>query len=242
MLNLPDSLITSWDFRSVDPLQAVAGEPYLLEAVNGPIQQTPRGLYLARGQWMRLRRAECPALNIHGKGAQVTVVAYLQRQPQPETHDCETIAGVWDESCKKRQYCLFLDLPIWDSGDQVGGHVSAYGGPTPGYKYCMDAAIGETKIGFEQWHSVGFTYDGQAARAYLDGVLDEREGRNPFAYADGLYDGGADGADFTVGAVSRSGEPGNFFHGTLCALAVYRRALTTDEMVGWHRSRQEANT
>ena len=89
--------------------------------------------------------------------------------------------------------------------------MSSHGGPTPGYKYCMDAAIGQTKIGFEAWHSVGFTYDGVTARAYLDGMLDVREGRNPFSYPEGLYDGGVDGADFTVGAVSRNGEPGNFF-------------------------------
>lgn len=241
MLNSLDNLVVGWDFRSDDPLQAVAGEPYRLAAINGPIQQTPDGLYLERGQWMRIRRADCPALNIHGRGAQVTVVAHLQRQPQPETYDCETIAGVWDESRKKRQYCLFLDLPIWDSGDQVGGHVSSHGGPTPGYKYCMDAAIGQTQIGFEAWHTVGFTYDGEAARAYLDGMLDEREGRNPFPYPEGLYNGGADGADFTVGAVSRSGEPGNFFHGILGALAVFRRALSPDEMAQLHRNTEEAH-
>ncbi|MEO1286140.1 MAG: LamG-like jellyroll fold domain-containing protein [Chloroflexota bacterium] len=149
----------------------------------------------------------------------------------PDTYDCETIAGIWDESRKKRQYCLFLDLPIWDSGDQVGGHVSYHGGPTPNYKYCMDAAIGATPLTYHRWHCVGFTYDGMYARAYLDGRLDEREERNPFHYPQGLFDGGSDGADFTVGAVSRSGEAGNFFHGMLAGLAVYNRALTDDEMM-----------
>lgn len=235
MVNLFQGLVVAWDFRAPNALTAVAGAPYRLLPVSGPPQQTTDGLYLARGQWLRLPRADAPLLDIHGVGAQVTVVAHLQRQPQPETYDCETVAGVWDESRLKRQYALFLDLPIWDSGDQVGGHVSSHGGPTPGYKYCMDAAIGATRIGFERWHTVGFTYDGTQARVYLDGVLDAREGRNPFPYPGGLYDGGPDGADFTVGAVSRSGEPGNFFHGTLGALAVYRRALSPGEMATWHQ-------
>jgi hypothetical protein len=77
---------------------------------------------------------------------------------------------------------------------------------------------------------VGFTYDGAYARAYLNGELDIREGRNPFHYPRGLYDGGADGADFTVGAVSRSGEPGNFFHGVLGWVAVFDRALSDEEI------------
>jgi hypothetical protein len=46
----------------------------------------------------------------------------------------------------------------------------------------------------------------------------------------GLHNGGPNGSDFTVGAVHRSGEMGNFFCGKIAALAVYRRALTPAEM------------
>lgn len=221
--------IAYWDFRSPQPLTSNAA-PYRLHAMNGPLRQIAAGLYFARGQWLHIPRAELAALNIHGPGAQVTVAAHLYRLPQPETYDCETIAGVWDESRRKRQYCLFLDLPIWDSGDQVGGHVSSHGGPTPGHPYCMDAAIGQTKLEFARWYTVGFTYDGAQAVAYLDGVVDTRSGRNPFPYPAGLFDGGDDGADFTVGAVNRSGEPGNFFHGVMSALAVFPAALSPAHM------------
>lgn len=232
--NIPN-LLTFWDFQSDDNLTASGQYAYTLTPMNGlptPIENGVfgRSVYLQRGQWFSIPRADCPALNIHGAGAQVSVVGWVKRLPQPPTQDCETIAGVWDESRKKRQYCLFLDLPIWDSQNQVGAHVSYHGGPTDGYPYCMDAAIGETVLTYDRWHCVGMTYDGEYARAYLDGTLDTREGRNPFYYPQGLFDGGHDGADFTVGAVSRSGEPGNFFHGMLGGVAVFNRALSDVEM------------
>ncbi|MEM6284972.1 MAG: LamG-like jellyroll fold domain-containing protein [Chloroflexota bacterium] len=226
--NAPGPLVL-WDFLSETPMVSCGAEPYTLTPATD-ISLINTGLHLKRGQWLRIPRADCPALNISGENAQVSVIAHIKRLPQPPTYDCETIAGVWDESRKMRQYCLFLDLPIWDSKDQVGGHVSSHGGPTPGYKYCMDAAIGATTVQFDTWHTVGFTYDSAYARAYLDGALDTRDGRNRFHYPHGLFDGGENGADFTVGAVSRSGEPGNFFHGTIRALAVYTRALTDTEM------------
>jgi hypothetical protein len=229
--------IALWDFRRETPL-TTTGDTFSLTPMNDNIELNAYGLYLKRGGWLRLPRAELGALNLHGTEAQVTVVAHIYRLRQPTTFDCETIAGVWDESRRKRQYCLFLDLPIWDSANQVGGHVSHHGGPTPGHPYCMDAAIGATAVQWDQWSVVGFTYDGQQAMAYLDGELDTRDERNPFIYPYGLYDGGLDGADFTVGGVSRSGEPGNFFHGFISTLAVFDSALTPEEMARlatqWH--------
>ncbi|MEO0560609.1 MAG: LamG-like jellyroll fold domain-containing protein [Chloroflexota bacterium] len=229
--------IALWDFREVSPLQAQQGD-YTLLPMSDAMDFSDVGLYLRRGGWLRVPRASIGDLDIHGRDARLTVVAHVYRMKQPETYDCETIAGVWDESRRQRQYCLFLDLPIWDSANQVGGHVSSHGGPTPGYPYCMDAAIGETPVDWQQWAVVGFTYDGEQACAYLDGKLDMRGDRNPFAYPEGLHDGGVDGADFTVGGVSRSGEPGNFFHGVISALAVFGTALSADEMAtlsaSWH--------
>lgn len=232
ILSIPN-LLAFWHFQ--DGLTSVGAHAYTLQPMTRSYRYWDdgvfgRGLYLPRGAWFRIPRADCPALNIHGVGAQVTAAAWVKRMPQPPTYDCETLLGVWDESRKKRQYALFLDLPIWDSKDQVGGHVSSHGGPTPNYKYCMDAAIGQTPVEFGVWTFAAFTYDGQTVRAYHNGRFDEREGRNPFDYPQGLFDGGDDGADFTVGAVSRSGEPGNFFHGVLGGLAVFNRALTDDEL------------
>ncbi|WP_409344409.1 LamG domain-containing protein [Paenibacillus sp. MBLB4367] len=234
-----DGLISFWDFHEPAGTEREAYGPhaYRLLEMNGPIRREDDGVFgshaarLEFGQWFRIPRESCPALNLHGPGSQVTVAAWLK---WGESHykGCEAVAGMWDESRLKRQYCLFLNLRIWNSAEQVCGHVSSVGGPTPGYEYCMDSAIGSTPVTRDEWHLALFTYDGAYAKAYLDGRLDERERFNPYRYGGGLFDGGADGADFTVGAVDRSGEPGNFFTGSLGGLAVFDRALTADEIAG----------
>ena len=65
--------------------------------------------------------------------------------------------------------------------------------------------------------------------------MDARPGVNPYPLAGGLHDGGPNGSDFTVGAVDRGGEIGNFFCGDLAGLAVYDRALTPAEMLALAR-------
>ncbi|MDD4922707.1 MAG: LamG domain-containing protein, partial [Bacteroidales bacterium] len=176
-----------------------------------------------------ISRAKCPVLNIHGKEAQVTVAAWVKRKKK-NFNQCEAVAGIWNETSRRRQYCLFLNLGIWNSGQQVGGHISGVGGPTTGYKYCMDAAIGQTIVPYGEWQFIALTYDGKQICAYLNGVLDSREKLNPYSYDLGIYDSGENGADFTVGAVDRSGEMGNFFVGRIGGLAIYNRALNVDEI------------
>ena len=231
-------LISFWDFQEKAGQDAVAKGPqqYRLLEMEGPIERVeggPFGGYAAQvkfGQWWKLPRQECPDLNFHGKDAQLTMIAWLKRE-QRESKGCEAIAGMWNETERTRQYCMFLNLGIWDSADQVCGHVSSVGGPTPGYKYCMTSAIGSTPVTKDEWHCVAFTYDGQYAKVYLDGNLDERETYNPYLYDSGLFDGGEDGADFTVAAVHRSNEMGNFYAGAIGGLAVFKEALTAEELV-----------
>jgi len=230
-------LVCCWDFQEPTgaPRQSRGGHAYALQERNGPIERVADGVFgpfaarLNEGQWLVAPRTNCPALDLHGPAAQVTVVAWLKWNPQLR-RGCEAVAGVWNETEKQRQYCLFLNLGIHNSRNQVCGHVSAIGGPTPGYRYCMDAAIGTNVVPRGVWQCVGFTYDGEFARAYLNGELDARPGLNPYRYAGGLFDGGPMGADFTVGGVSRSGEMGNWFAGTLGGLAVFQRALSDAEM------------
>ncbi len=147
---------------------------------------------------------------------------------------------MWNEH-SKRQYCLFLNLRIKNSAEQVGAHISAIGSASPGEKYCMDAAIGATPVPLHVWQCVAITYDGTTARAYLNGRLDVRGDLNPYSYVGGIFDGGVDGADFTVGAVLRPEKVddgfqehgsvfANQYYGLLGGLAVYRRALTADEI------------
>lgn len=238
----PD-LVALWDFQEPagEPRISKGPVPYRLVEQAGPVQRVEEGVlgpysaYLAEGQWLSISRAQCPLLNIHGPQAQVTVAAWIKRGATATDH-CEAVAGMWDETRRKRQYCLFLNLRIWDSKDQVCGHVSAVGGPTPGYRYCMDASIGSTPVPVDRWQFVAFTYDGEYAKSYLNGRLDERPGRNPYRYDGGIFDGGADGSDFTVGGVSRSGEMGNWYTGLIGGLAVFRRALSGAEIEQLHRN------
>ncbi|WP_127584930.1 LamG domain-containing protein [Paenibacillus koleovorans] len=230
-------LISFWDFQEGAGEERVAQgpHPYRLREMAGLVERAEEGVFgpyaadITFGKWLCIPRAACPALDLHGPDAQVTVAAWVRRG-ESAYQGCEAIAGLWDESRSMRQYCLFLNLRIWNSAEQVCGHVSSVGGPTPGHLWCMDAAIGQTPVSRDAWHFVAFTYDGKEARAYLDGRLDERETYNPYRYEGGLFDGGEAGADFTVGAVDRSGEPGNFYTGLLGGLAVFGRALSAEEL------------
>ncbi|MCW8129346.1 MAG: LamG domain-containing protein [Planctomycetota bacterium] len=230
-------LVCFWNFQEPagKPRVAEGPEPYELAEMNGPIARAGEGLFgpfaaeLKEGQWFNLPRAACPGLNLRGPKAQVSVVAWIKRATCANVH-CEFIAGQWNETRAKRQYGLFLNIGLHGNRNQVCGHVSNVGGPTPGCKYCEDLSINATPVPYDLWQCVAFTYDAASARSYLNGVFEPRERWNPYAYPGGLFDGGADGSDFTVGAVDRSGEMGNWFAGVLGGLAVYRRALHADEL------------
>lgn len=237
-------LVAFWDFQEAagQPRVAKGSEPYSLQEMKGPIQRTDDGVFgpwsvdIKRGQWLMIPRAQVGALDIHGKDAKVTVVAWVKRQAKDSW---QAIAGVWDETRKKRQYCLFLNAPRGTKADEmkryplanrIHGHVSAIGGPTPGDDFCITYSSGATEIPMKKWVCLVMQYTGKESRVYVNGKLDVLEQYNPFPYPDGLYDGGKEGADFTVGAVHRGGTWGNFFGGQLGGLAVYDRALTDAEL------------
>jgi len=233
--DLPD-LISYWDFQEPSGLPRIAKGPhaYALIEMAGPVARVDGGILgvhaveLKEGQWFNCPRGSCPELNIHGPQSQVSVVAWIKRQLTATVH-CEFIAGQWNETRKQRQYGLFLNIGLHGNRNQVCGHVSNVGGPTPGCKYCEDLSINVTPVPLGSWQCVGFSYDGIQARSYLNGVFEPRETWNPYHYPGGLFAGGKDGSDFTVGAVDRSGQMGNWFVGTLGGLAVYRRALADHE-------------
>lgn len=247
------SLVCFWDCQEAAGNDRVARRgphPYRLAEQNGAVERVaaagaPWGPWAARlgtGARLAVPRADCPALNFCGSNAQVTIVAWIKRFPAPPGKEtaCQAVAGMWNEHAL-RQYCLFLNLRIHDSAEQVGAHVSGIGGATPGHKYCLDAAVGATAVPFDTWRCIAMTYDGTFARAFLDGHLDARGDRNPYRYPGGLFDGGPRGADFTVGAVPRpervdeerrphGSVVANTFHGLLGGLAVYDRALSQNEL------------
>lgn len=235
--DFPD-LAAFWRFdQGGDAWTAVEGEPYTLTSHAGPLElaasdDTPLGgsaVVIPEGAWLNCPRAECPLLDIHGPQGHLTVVAWIKRE-RTRHGGCEFIAGQWNETNLGRQYGLFLNISVWKERDQVTGHLSNVGGPTPGYKYCIDGPVGATPVLHGEWSVVAMSYDAVQGYAWLNGQLDARPGVNPYSMAGGLHDGGPHGSDFTVGAVHRSGEMGNFFTGQLAGLAVYRRALTPAEV------------
>jgi len=239
-LSRPDEipgLVACWDFRQPgERFPATEGEGYVLESRAGELNvvadaSAPLGgtaLEINEGQWLNMARMNCPRLDFHGH-APFTLIAWLKRG-QKSNGECEFIAGQWNESQRGRQYGLFLNISVWQTSDQVCGHLSHVGGPTPGYKYCIDGPMGATPVPRGEWCTVAMSYDGTQGFAWLNGQLDARPALNPYSMAGGLFNGGPDGSDFTVGAVDRGGNIGNFFTGHLAGLAAYDRALTPAEM------------
>lgn len=244
VLKLP-GLVAFWDFQEEagqDRVSKGGDQKYALKEMRGPVKRAEQGLFgpyglrLKRGQWLMIPRKDIGKLDIHGKDAQVTVVSWIKRG---DKQAWQALAGVWDETHKKRQYCLFLygttatradEMKRYPVHHRIHGHVSAVGGPTPGEKFCITYSSGATEIGFDQWYCVAMSYDGKFSRVYVNGKLDAWEHRNPFPYEDGLFDGGENGADFTVGGVHRGGEWGNFFDGIMAGVAVFNRALSDEEL------------
>lgn len=234
-------LVAFWDFQEEGGQPRVSGD-FRLQEANGAIQRVEGGVFgpyaaeVRRGQWFMAARGSLGALDIHGIDARVTLLAWVWRVDQSPW---QAVAGVWDETRGKRQYCLFLNAPRGTRADEmkrfplanrIHGHVSAVGGPTPGEDFCITYSSGATEIPLRSWQCIAMRYDGRESRVYVNGRLDTLRHYNPFPYADGLYDGGADGAPFTVGAVHRGGEWGNFFGGRIGGLAVFDRALEDEEI------------
>src|SRR5690554_3289050 len=231
-------LVAFWDFQETrgDRVSRLA-EQYRLQESAGAVasvtvEGNPWGSRAARldeGQFFSIPRGDCPLLDVHGAGQTLTVVAWIRRD-RKSWRQCEFIAGQWNETNLGRQYGLFLDIPAYGQEHKVSAHVSSSGGPTPGYRYCMDVAYSRTPVAWDEWHCVGMSYDGQQAAAWLDGVLELQPTVNPYLLPGGLNDGGPAGSDFTVGGVHRGGEMGNFFTGLIGGLGVWRRALSPAEM------------
>ena len=271
-LGIPD-LVVFWDFQrnaEGNDLTSQGPHHYTLEEMNGPINREDKGVFgssalaIKRGQWLRIKRADCPALDIHGK-EEVTVVAWIKRRAD---NHWQYIAGMWDEGDKRfkgkvrgegpgapsRQYALFLNghkqadhksLTRTDADKQVHGYVSDSGGATPGKPFSFSYATGGTFIKKDTWYMIAYTYDHQALRVYVNGELDRNGNHNPFYWDQPIHNGGKDGADFTVAqrAVPSwpdypKGEPGNKvgFGGVLGGLAVYKRALREDEIRALYQS------
>ncbi len=247
-------LVALWDFKEPagqDKISNISGNILKLKEVNKPISRVKGGplsgygIALDGNAFLSIPYDQTGVLNVTNN--QVTVIAWIKRQQ----NSTGFIGGMWNEHVDggRRQYGLFTSLPHYNGADQVCGHISKTGKPTPPFPYSIDYSASAQTIPSDRWVSVAFTYDGTYIKSYLDGVFESRapelilntkgfegysEGlihsKNPYYFPDGIGD---NGSDFTVGSVFVSGKMGNFFKGEIGGLAVFDRALTSKEMLNF---------
>ena len=245
-------LVALWDFK--EPAgqlrKAVGKAEFPLTETNGTVpryNEGPLSGYSAgfgEGAYLSLPNEQTGALNIHGKKQGVTVVAWVNWTGERTGF----VGGMWNEyqDGGKRQYGLFVSLPYYNGKNQVCGHVSWTGKPTPPFPYSIDYSASKQLVRANEWVCIAFTYDGQHIKSYLNGdfearpteLIDHTKGfegypdglthsKNPYYFSDGM---GNNGSDFTVGAVLLKSGMGNLFKGKIGGLAVFDRALTGKEL------------
>lgn len=159
-----------------------------LQEVGGPIARVAGGPFSGHAaelngrQYFRIPYAETGDLNISGPAARVTVFAVVRILNLQQSR---TIAGMWSEGrgahddTGTRQYALLMNMPAYGGPRQLTPHVSSEGGVTrradgSAFPWCADYAATRQEVPEAEWCTLGFTYDGEVIRAYLNGVLDAR--------------------------------------------------------------------
>lgn len=257
------NLVAYWDFADDDYLTSKGeveatlrgegeGVPTLVE--EGPL--SGRSLHFDGNDYLYIPYAQTSGLNV--KSNQVTVVAWVKWTAE----QIGFVGGMWNEyeDGGKRQYGLFVSLPHYNGANQVCGHISQTGKPTPPFPYSIDYSASKQRVPANEWCAVAFTYDGEYIRSYFNGQFEEREEelishtkgfdgypeglrqvKNPYYFPDGIGD---NGSDFTVGAVFVNKRIGNLFKGQIGGLAVYDRALSAEEVEyvsWWEKNLPETN-
>lgn len=244
-------LVAFWDFKEEGgkARKAFGKGKFPLTEQKGSIPRIGEGplsgysALFRDSAFLRIPYSKTGKLNIYGKHQGVTVMAWVKWEGKTGF-----VGGMWNEfaSGGKRQYGLFVSLPHYNGSDQVCGHISYTGKPTPPFPYSIDYSASKQNVEKGQWQFVAFTYDGQYIRSYLNGEFEAREpelirntkgfhgypegmthSKNPYFYPDGM---GNNGSDFTVGAVLLARGMGNYFRGQIGGLAVFNRALSAEEI------------
>lgn len=244
--------VALWDFKEPEgqDRKAIGKGDFALKETNGTLQRLNEGplsgysAVFSGSSFLSLPNAQTGALNIYGSNQGVTVVAWLKWTGEQTGF----VGGMWNEyqDGGKRQYGLFVSLPHYNGKNQVCGHISHTGKPTPPFPYSSDYSASKQQVPANEWVCVAFTYDGKNIKSYLNGVFEKREpelinntkgfegypdglvqSKNPYYFPYGM---GNNGSDFTVGAVLLKRGMGNFFKGQIGGLAVFDRALTEKQM------------
>lgn len=246
------NLIALWDFKEEggQTRKSFGKEEYPLDEMNGTlarINEGPLSGYSAKfdgTNYLSLANSKTGNLNIFGKRKEITVMAWIKWTGEQTGF----LGGMWNEHQDggKRQYGLFISLPHYNGKNQVCGHISQTGKPTPPFPYSIDYSASRQEVQPNQWTCVAFTYDGKFIKSYLNGVFEKRkpelinntkgfagypngltQSKNPYYYP---YFIGNNGSDFTVGAVLLKKGMGNYFKGQIGGLAVFTCALTENQL------------
>jgi len=247
-----DGLVSLWKFNEKPGKERKAsgkGELRLKESTGkvARINEGPLSGYsvlLDGTSYLSLPHSQTGPLNIYGDKSEVTLIAWIKWTGEQTGF----VGGMWNEyqDGGKRQYGLFISLPHYNGKDQVCGHISKTGKPTPPFPYSIDYSASKQKVPKDEWCCIAFTYDGKFIKSYLNGVFEARnpelisntngfegypnglfQSKNPYYFPDGI---GNNGSDFTVGAVLLKSGMGNFFKGLIGGLAVFDRALSDNEI------------
>lgn len=245
-----DGLVAYWDFSGEDYLLSKGEEKIRLLCTSEEHwpkivedkSTSSKSLHFDGNDYLYIPYVDTGKLNI--KSGQVTVVAKIKWIPG----QIGFVGGMWNEYADggMRQYGLFVSLPYYNGADRVCGHISFTGKPTPPFPYSVDYSASAQRVPGDEWCMVGFTYDGEYIRSYYNGICEPRDpelinhtigfegypnglvqSKNPYYFPYGIGD---NGSDFTIGAVMVGGKIGNFFRGNIESLAVYDRALSSEEM------------
>lgn len=245
-------LVALWDFKEPEgqDKKAVGQGVFALKEKNGTLPRISEGplsgysILFGNSAFLSLSNAEVGKLNIHGKKQGVTVMAWVKWTGEQTGF----VGGMWNEyqDGGKRQYGLFVSLPHYNGKNQVCGHISQTGKPTPPFPYSCDYSASRQEVPANEWACIAFTYDGKYIKSYLNGVFESREpelinntkgfegypdgmiqSKNPYYFPNGM---GNNGSDFTVGAVLLKSGMGNFFKGQIGGLSIFDRALSSKEI------------
>lgn len=247
-----NGLVALWDFKEAEgqARKAIGAADFPLTEQNGTLPRVSEGplsgysALFGNKAFLSLPNAELGKLNIYGKKQGVTVMAWVKWTGEQTGF----VGGIWNEyqDGGKRQYGLFVSLPHYNGRNQVCGHISQTGKPTPPFPYSIDYSASARTVPPNEWCCVAFTYDGTHIRSYFNGIFEARapeliehtqgfagypdgltHSKNPYYFPEGI---GNNGSDFTVGAVLLKAGMGNFFKGQIGGLAVFDRALSDPEL------------
>lgn len=246
------NFVALWDFKELEGQvrKSIGQNEFPLIEQNGTlprISEGPLSGYSAQfgnKAYLSLPNAQLGRLNIYGKNQGLTVIAWVKWTGEQTGF----VGGIWNEykDGGKRQYGLFISLPHYNGKNQVCGHISQTGKPTPPFPYSIDYSASKQEVPCNQWVCIAFSYDGKFIQSYLNGIFEQRvpelindtkgfegypdglvQSKNPYLYPDGI---GNNGSDFTAGAVLLKTGMGNFFKGEIGGLAVFARALNDKEL------------